>query len=381
VAACCFFQQGPLYSHSQENPPAEPQKQSATTAKPESSTPKPNRVWTNENLSSFPSQVSAVGGQSSDAARASNSKSSFSNGATFLTPPDGQVVHPGEVVHFDLSIAPGRSTGPVSLASPLGISSELRESAPYSFTLEIPTSDSVVGGASLIGIHPVTAFGKIPGKEEYGLGAIEVDVEESDMPTKLEEFSNGSTNGASGFRFFDVGQEDWLAIYGTFPNGDNLDLNGSTHLKVVSENAKVATVSDGRVMAIGPGKTTLRATYSLGDESIQITVPVSVTVETTSLVLSPRSLDFGDLHVGTASSPQKVTLTNNSEDLITVYKFDVRAAVRETDDCTAVPLPPKGSCTISIIFTPFGSGPGQGVIYIPNSFSGMLPLPILGNGI
>lgn len=312
----------------------------------------------------------------------SKSTSSFSNGATFLTPAVGQVVHPGEIVHFDLSIAPGRSTGPVSLVSPLGFSSELRESAPYSFTLEIPREDHVGGGNRLIGIHPVTAFGKVPGKQEYDLGAIEVDVEESEMPTKLSVSSNGSQYGPPGLRFFDAGQEERLAIDATFPNGDVLDVINSTYLKLVSENPKVVGVGEeGMLTSLGPGTTRITAIYTLGAQTMQISVPAAVTISNSGLVLTPLLLEFGDQQAGTASSPLQVTLTNHSLGAITIYKFEIRAEVKVSDDCTAAPLPPDGTCTISVKFVPFRARPSRGLIYIPNSFSGMLSLPISGNGI
>jgi hypothetical protein len=380
--ALFLFAPGSVRPQGQENPPAQQQKPTDPSANPESSSPKANKIWTNENLSSVHGQISVVGAQSSPAGHGLKSVSSFSNGATFLTPASGQIVHPGEIVHFDLSIAPGPSTGPVSLVSPLGFSSELRESAPYSFTLEIPRADHVGGGNRLIGIHPVTAFGKVPGKEEYGLGAIEVDVEEGEMPTKLSVSTNLVQHGTPGLTFFDAGHEEFLAIDATFPNGDVLNVVNSTYLNLVSENPKVVRVGEGgRLTSFGPGFTSITATYSVGGQTMQIPIPASVTISNSGIVLSPLSLDFGDQPVGSTDSTLQVTLTNHALGEITVFKLEVRAPVRESDDCTSAPLPPDGSCTISITFMPFRAGPNQGVIYIPNSFSGMLSLPISGNGI
>lgn len=381
ASALFLLPPGPVRAQSQDNPPAQQQKTSDPSVKPESPLPKARKVWTNDNLSSGPGQVSVVGTQSSPTGRDSMSRSSYSNGATFLTPAAGQVVHPGEIVHFDLSIDPRRSAGPVSLVSPLGFSSELRDSAPYSLTLEIPRTDHVGGGNRLIGIHPVTVFGKVPGKQEYDLGAIEVDVEESEMPTKLSVSSNMGQYGPPGLRFFGAGHEELLAIDATIPNGDVLDVINSTYLSLVSANPEVVRVGEeGRLTSFGPGAASITATYSFNGQTTQVAISASVTISNSGIVLTPLSIDFGDQPVGSTKTLQ-VTLTNQALGEITVFKLEIRAPVQESDDCTSAPLQPAGNCTISITFTPFRAGPNQGVIYIPNSFSGMLSLPISGNGI
>jgi hypothetical protein len=260
----------------------------------------------------------------------------------------------------------------------------MRESTPYSFSFKILRDERDVGGGNrLIGVHPVTAFGKVPGKDEYVLGAIEVDVEESEMPAKLSATGNMmSQYGPPGLRFFGAGAQQWLAIIGTFPNGDVLNVINSTYLKLASENPKVVSVGEeGMLTSLGPGTASITATYSVGARTMQISVPASVTISNSGLVPTPLSLDFGDQPAGTASSPLQVTLTNHSLGAITIYKFEIRASVRESDDCTSAPLPPDGGCTISITFVPSRAGPGGGLIYIPNDFSGTLSLPISGNGI
>jgi hypothetical protein len=374
---------GPVRAQSPDNPPTQQQKSSDPSAKQEPSLSKTKKIWTNDNLSSVPGQVSVVDAPGSSVGRGSRSSSSYSNGATFLTPAAGQVVHPGEIVHFDLSVDPGRSSGPVSLVSPLGFSREYRESAPYSFTLEIPRAeDQVGGGGPLIGTHPVTAFGKVPGKKEWGLGAIEVDVEENEMPVSLSVTSSGAPYGPSGLRFFNAGEEKPLRIYATFPSGEIRDVTNSNYLNLASADPKVVRVrEEGGLTSFGPGATSVTVTYSLGAQTVQITIPAAVIISNSAIVLTPLSLDFGDQQVGSKNSTLQVTLTNHSFGEIKVFKLEVRAPVRESDDCTSGPLQPGGNCTISITFTPSRAGPNQGVIYIPNSHSGMLSLPISGNGI
>jgi hypothetical protein len=363
----------------QDSPPVQQQRPPDPSAKSESAAPKLKKVWTNDDFFSRSGQVSG-----SAAEHHSKSTYSFSNGATFLTPANGQIVHPGEIVHFDVSIAPGRSEGPLGLMSPLGASNEIRESAPYSFSLKIPRDERGVGGGSpLIGIQPITAFGKVLGKQEFGLGGIEVDVEESEMPTKLSAYSGGrSQYGPPGLKFFGAGQQESLVIAATFSNGDVLNVINSTYVRLISENPKVVSVGEeGILTSLGPGNTTITVSYALEAQTMQISIPVSVTISNSVIVLNPLSLDFGDQPVGSTNKTLQVTLTNHSLGPITIYKFEIRAEVRESDDCTSAPLPPNGGCTISITFVPFRAGPSRGVIYILNSFSVGPSLPVAGNGI
>jgi hypothetical protein len=258
---------------------------------------------------------------------------------------------------------------------------ESRNSPPYTFTLEIPR-DELRDSGRLIGLHSVSAFGKVAGKQEWDLGSIELDVEEEEMPTKLELGTNATQYGPLRLKFFGAGEEIWLSVEATFPNGDKLEVIDSTYLKLVSEDPKVISVDEeGRLISLGPGTTSLTVTYTLGSQTMQVSVPASVTVSNSGLVATPSFLDFGDQAIGTSSDPRQVALTNHAYGAITIYKFEIRAEVRESDNCTSAPLPPDGACTISVTFLPSRRGPSQGLIYIPNGFSGQVSLPIIGNGI
>jgi hypothetical protein len=302
----------------------------------------------------------------------------------FVRPQNGALVRPGQLLHIEVSITPGKIIdGPIAIVSELGVSNEIRESPPYSFTMTVSQEDYVGAGSPLIGKHSITAFGRVKGQEGYGLAAIDVDVEESDVPTKLSASGNMmSQHGPPGLRFFGAGAQQSLAISGKFPNGDEFDVTNSTYLKLVSANPKVVSVSEeGMLTSIGSGNTSITALYQLGAQTLQVSVPVSVAVSNSGLIPSPLSLDFGDQPVGTASIPLQVILTNRSVSTITIYKFEIRAEVRESDDCTSAPLPPDGTCTISVTYVPYRAGPSRGIIYVPNSHTGMVSLPVSGNGI
>jgi hypothetical protein len=191
-----------------------------------------------------------------------------------------------------------------------------------------------------------------------------------------------SHRGPTTLRFYGTGGQEFIAIEGSFPNGRQFDVSDSSYLKLVSDNPHVVSLSEGgTVTAIGPGNASVTATYELNGQTLRISVPASVTAQGSHLEPNPPALDFGDQPVGTASSPREIVLTNRSRSTITIYKLEIRAEVKESDDCTAVPLPPGGTCTISVTYIPYRAGRRQGLIYIPNSQSGQISLPISGNGI
>jgi hypothetical protein len=370
---CITIFSGEGIAQNTDNPSVAVGQTSDTSAKPVT---KPKKVWTNDDFDpSFPSP-----GEAAPLARRSSARR-FSDAVIFLTPHGGDVVQPGDVLHIGISVARGKVNGPVVIVSPIGDSNEVRESPPYSFTMNVSRDDTVGAGSPLIGMHPITASGKLEG--QYDLASIDVDVEEREMPTKLSIGGNmAGQYGPPEASFFEAGQQDSIRIFAKFPNGDEFDIINSTYLKLVSENPNVVNVGEaGRLTSIGPGKTTVTATYSFGGQTSQLSLPVSVSVPSVGLIPNPFSLDFGDQPVGRWSNPLQVVLTNRTDSTIKIYAPEIRqAAARASDDCTGSPLPPGGSCTMSVTFLADQPGRCQGVIYIPNSHSMQISLPVSGNG-
>jgi probable HAF family extracellular repeat protein len=67
--------------------------------------------------------------------------------------------------------------------------------------------------------------------------------------------------------------------------------------------------------------------------------------------LSPTSLAFSSEPVGTPSSAQLVTLSNNGNGTLNIVSITISANFGETNDCGST-VAPKASCTISVTFTP-----------------------------
>jgi hypothetical protein len=90
---------------------------------------------------------------------------------------------------------------------------------------------------------------------------------------------------------------------------------------------------------------------------------VPLTGVATAVTLLPPSLDFGDQHVGSTSPPQDVILTNYGTKDVIIHGIHITAGgirphpqqFAETNTCEAS-VPPGGSCTISVTFTPKRKG-------------------------
>jgi hypothetical protein len=349
--------------------PSNTGKTQSTAASPTTPETKAKKIWTNDDFD---------GSSGSNTSTTPLPKHSSGQGAAFLTPRDGDIVQPGEVLQVNISVKPGAAEGPVGIISEIGDSNEVRQSPPYSFTMTVSRDGA---GSPLIGKHSITAFGKLKGRNEYDLASIDLDVEEQQVPTKLSVVGNLSA-GPGGASFYAAGQQEFIAIYAQFPNGDNFNVIDSSYLKLVSENPNVVALGErGTLTSIGPGQTSISGTYTFHGQTLQVSLPVSVRVPTTGgLIPSPPSLNFGDQPAGRESAPLQVVLTNRSLSTIRIYKPEIRAAVREWDDCTAAPLPPGGSCTMSVTFFMIRPGRTQGLMFIPNSF-GQISIAVIGNGI
>ncbi len=92
----------------------------------------------------------------------------------------------------------------------------------------------------------------------------------------------------------------------------------------------------------------------------------------TAVTLSPTSLTFGSLSVGTVSAPKTVTLTNTGTAALTISSIAAGGAdYSETDNCPrAGALDVGASCTISVVFQPAGSGARNGSLSVTDNASG-----------
>jgi hypothetical protein len=94
----------------------------------------------------------------------------------------------------------------------------------------------------------------------------------------------------------------------------------------------------------------------------------------------PPSLTFGYQQVGTASSPQTVTLSPYGIPPVTIDSIVVTGDFSEWSDCGAGPL--SGQCLMPIVFQPTAAGVRTGTVTINNSafFGGSLVINLTGHG-
>lgn len=96
----------------------------------------------------------------------------------------------------------------------------------------------------------------------------------------------------------------------------------------------------------------LSGELSITDNAPQNPQSAYLTGQGTFLSISPASLDFGSVPVGTVSQPQTLTISSVATTVLTTT-VSIAGTASEwpfTENCATIP--PKGSCTVSVSFAP-----------------------------
>jgi hypothetical protein len=88
-----------------------------------------------------------------------------------------------------------------------------------------------------------------------------------------------------------------------------------------------------------------------------------------SVALSPSTLQFTPVQVGSTSQPQSVLLRNMGSASLTITTISTTANFAETDNCGSS-LPAAGSCSISVTFTPSAPGAVSGSVAVNDNAAG-----------
>src|SRR5439155_19256237 len=105
----------------------------------------------------------------------------------------------------------------------------------------------------------------------------------------------------------------------------------------------------------------------------------TVNAGTPAVSLSPSSLTFGVVTIGSVSNQQNVTLTNTGTATLTISSITASGDFVQTNDCTIVA--PGATCTISVNFKPRGIGTRSGAISITDDAPGSpQSVPLTGTG-
>ncbi len=350
---------------------------------PSAAQPKGKKVWTNDDLPS--AHGASSGGSYSESHRPPGS---VSHGATITSPPNGQIVHPGETIHVDVLLDSDSAPVKGAIISPLGNSREIREGPPYSFSFAIPDKAS---GDRLIGFQQLSFLGNAGKGKDIVAASIAVDVEEADLPLSI------SASVGDYFSFSKAGEDKQIEIYAKFPDGREFNVSASAHLSFSSENSAVAVVGgDGIVSSAGAGLTRIIAAYTLGSLRQILYIPVRVegafarVVKPNTLIVGapayglnafPPTFEFSDVATGTTGRQIQIMITNQSGEDIHIFALEARGFWPSSENCSNTTLAPGGWCTITAAFAPVSRGLFHGSILIPNDQSGSFSVPLMGRGI
>jgi uncharacterized repeat protein (TIGR01451 family) len=173
---------------------------------------------------------------------------------------------------------------------------------------------------------------------------------------------------------------------------------GTTGLAVTGASASgdfAADASDCTAKPVPPGQAcVIQVSFSpsaSGDRSGTLTIksnaqssPDTVALSGTGIApvitVTPDTLHFGSVLVGSSSAPQAVTVGNAGDSPLTVQSATASGPFAVSDDaCTgAGAIPPGGTCQIAV-FAPAASGPAAGILTIASD-GGTATVALSGSG-
>jgi hypothetical protein len=217
-------------------------------------------------------------------------------------------------------------------------------------------------------------------------------------------FNNCTVSGSSIYQVWAQSTDDYWTINGGTYTGaaGNYDLGlfgnnhyvhgatingpGTVGIYVSANNACINNNTFGVGTGLGAGVSVSNAT-DIGSGNIMngfsSNLPSGSCSPGPTFSPSPSNLTFGAQTVGTTSSPQTVTLTNNGTNAysLTIGSIVASGDFAQTNTCgTAVAA--GGQCTITVTFTPLASGSRNGNVTVNDNASGTPhSITITGTGI
>ena len=169
------------------------------------------------------------------------------------SPADGTTVQQGENVTFKVEASGSLTSMMVMGEGSIG-NSQLLTAPPWEFTIRIAMRRSRTYHFKAVG------FAR-PGQPLYSK-SISLHVERTERPV--------STRVEPHVLSLSVGEQGYLRVIGTYPDGSTTDISESKLTEYTSRSPSVATViKDGRVTAVGPGSTQIVIN---GDLEVPVTV-------------------------------------------------------------------------------------------------------------
>jgi hypothetical protein len=273
------------------------------------------------------------------------------------------------------------------------------------------------GGVTMYGSY-LPAFGDFNGDGRVDLALVDFDGKVEVFLNNGNGFQNGVsyplTFGGTNVAVADINGDgkvdlvtDGVSVLlgngdGTFKDDGGVSLpltGGSANVGDFNGDGKL-DIAAGLSMLLGNGDGTFQSPLTFaglfsqpvtmgdfnGDGKLDL---VSKSGSTLSLVvqvrvyLTPVNLDFGTQNVGTTSPPQPATLTNFDAHPLIINSIKITgtnsADFAQTNNCGSG-LPPNGSCTIQVTFTPSFAGQESASLNVSYHGSGTLSMPLTGIG-
>jgi hypothetical protein len=129
----------------------------------------------------------------------------------------------------------------------------------------------------------------------------------------------------------------------------------------------------------------IRVVITDGNSLTTASNPVTVTVNSTAPVMvSPSSLNFGSVAVGSTSTQQTVTVTNNQSSLLTINTLAVTPgtpyAIGASSTCLNPTVASGASCTVILTFNPVATGAAPASSLTINDTASTSPQTVTLNG-
>jgi len=252
--------------------------------------------------------------------------------------------------------------------------SGLSASSMSSVTTSGTTTLTVTATSSLkAGTYPITVIGNSGNQTRTVTVNLVVPTTSVHLSTGELTFGNqqqGITSTAQSFTIQNTGRTSLSITSVTASNNYAISSNNCPSSLGASKTCTVSVTFTPAMLATINGTVTIVD----GDATSPQVVSLSGTGVTPPLVsLSPRSLSFGTIEVGSSGTPQPITLTNTGQSTLTLTGKSPIAITganpsdyTQTNNCGAQVLP-NASCTITVTFKPQDSGSRTGNVTITDN--------------
>ncbi len=147
-------------------------------------------------------------------------------------------------------------------------------------------------------------------------------------------------------------------------------------------NAPVIALAASATLPTGDGRIGELRAVTYGRGLWQIPLLTAATATQPAITLNPTALTFASQAVGTASTPQTITVTNSGSAPLTITQITPTGDFTATNTCITAPIAINATCTIQITFAPTATGTRTGTLTIYGNVAvGQATAALSGTGI